>query len=89
MKKENKEIKVVIEKVVDKVLSETKKKLEDDKKIKLQEQKRIAEEMKKINKFKTSLHEMLSPIDWENLSLKESEELIIKFEAWLKENKGE
>ena len=83
----NKEMKKVIEKVVDKILVEKKKEKEIEKKKKLEEQKKRIEEQKQIETFKSSLHGLLKPIEWDKLTISEAKELVSKLEKWVKENK--
>ena len=87
MVEKNKEIKVVIEKVVDKILTQKKNEKLEENKRKLEEQKRINEENEKLNNFKISLHSVLSPIKWDTMTIKEAKELVSKLEKWITENK--
>ena len=83
----NKEVKTVIEKVINKVITQKDKERTENKRRKLEEQKQLLEEQKKIDSFKVSLHSILSPVNWNSLSIKEAKELVSMLEKWIKENK--
>jgi hypothetical protein len=85
MVEKNKEIKVVIEKVVDKILTQKKNEKEIQKKQKINEQKKKIDEQKRIDKLKLSLHNVLKPVDWNNLNIKEAGILISKLEVLCEE----
>lgn len=81
------ELKVFIEKIVDKTVNKIKKQKLEEQKLLKEEQKKKLEEQKKIDEFKVNLHSILSPIDWSNLSIEESKLLVSKLEAFITKNK--
>jgi hypothetical protein len=81
------ELKGFIEKIVDKVITQTKQqKLEEQKKLNEAKKKKL-EEQKKLDEFKLTLHGILKPVDWEKLTLEESKKLVSILENWINKNK--